>query len=427
MAIEPIKVFQNGADNSIASLFQGGANVLTGILNNAVQVGRDISNKQLQQEQDLLGMRRQEQALQQRRGENLQQNWEDLFRFNENQRQFDTKFNRGVVEADRLFGANREDQAWRAQETDQNQAIQAAQYASREAAAERAGTRADKELALRERAQTAAEQARAEEKARQAKIDAYYTNGGNAAGSASTGDLLRVTQDPVSGDSTYSVDPSVFSATPKSSSPAPAYEPTTKQGKAAALRAQADDLKRQAATDASASKRLLERGMVEAAKNISGRSQEAINRAHALTVQAADVAAADSGSKSYAGERSQAQAVVEANWKHFTPNEDLKAWNKLTEDLDTAIASKDVAKQQEITKARDELTKRFQSNLFDRTYGTALTAKTFDEYLASVGSTKQNPQALDVLKRVWNLAHPGDTTAADPASTKSALERGFGL
>ena len=146
MPIEPIKIFQdNGSGNVLANIFQGGQGVLTNILNNAVQIGRDISNKQLAQEQDLLGMRRQEQALAQRRGENLQQDWEDVFRFGENVRQFDTKFNRGVVENDRNYDANRSDAAWNQQRTAEQDILRADQWnKSYEVSKERTGLERDR-------------------------------------------------------------------------------------------------------------------------------------------------------------------------------------------------------------------------------------------------------------------------------------------
>lgn len=84
-------MFDN-SQSSLAQILQGGSQTLSSIMDRAIQVGRDISNKQLAQERDLLAMRSQETALQQRRAENLQQNIEDAQRFARNAYEFDTKF-----------------------------------------------------------------------------------------------------------------------------------------------------------------------------------------------------------------------------------------------------------------------------------------------------------------------------------------------
>jgi hypothetical protein len=81
-----------GDQNSLPAILQGGNNMISKIMDQAIQIGRDMSNKQMQQERDLLGMRAQENALAQRRAENLQQNIEDAQRFARNAYEFDTKF-----------------------------------------------------------------------------------------------------------------------------------------------------------------------------------------------------------------------------------------------------------------------------------------------------------------------------------------------
>lgn len=80
------------SESSLAQILQGGSQTISGIMDKAIQIGRDMSNNQRSQEQDLFGMRRNETALQQRRAENLQQNNEDAQRFARNAFEFDTKF-----------------------------------------------------------------------------------------------------------------------------------------------------------------------------------------------------------------------------------------------------------------------------------------------------------------------------------------------
>lgn len=92
MALSPIKLFQND-QTSLAQILQGDNQTISGIMDRAIQIGRDISNKQMQQEHDLIGMRQQQAALDQRRGEDLQQDYEDTRRFA-----------RGVFESDRRYG-----------------------------------------------------------------------------------------------------------------------------------------------------------------------------------------------------------------------------------------------------------------------------------------------------------------------------------
>src|SRR6478609_2298577 len=109
MALSPISTYQN-QDNSLVQLLKGGSGEISSIMNQAIQIGRDISNKQLAQEQDLLAIRKNETALGQRRAENLQQDNEDAMRFARNAYEFDTKFG-----ADSAF---REQQAQRQGEQD---------------------------------------------------------------------------------------------------------------------------------------------------------------------------------------------------------------------------------------------------------------------------------------------------------------------
>lgn len=104
MALSPISIFRND-QSSLAQLLQGGNQTITGIMDQAIQIGRDMSNKQLAQEQDMLAMRRNETALAQRRGEELQQNIEDAQRFARSAYEFDTKF--GQDQANTQFSQER--------------------------------------------------------------------------------------------------------------------------------------------------------------------------------------------------------------------------------------------------------------------------------------------------------------------------------
>jgi DNA-binding transcriptional regulator/RsmH inhibitor MraZ len=81
MSLSPIQMFQNNGQNSITSLLQGGPNAVARIMDQAIQIGRQMSDKQLAQERDMMAMRQQETSLMQRRAENLQQGNENAMRF----------------------------------------------------------------------------------------------------------------------------------------------------------------------------------------------------------------------------------------------------------------------------------------------------------------------------------------------------------
>jgi hypothetical protein len=99
MALSPIALFQSN-DNSLAQILAGGNQTVSGIMDRAIQIGRDISNKQLSQEKDLSAMRIQQQAFDQRRAETAQQDYEDTRRFA-----------RGAFEADRNYGLQERQEA----------------------------------------------------------------------------------------------------------------------------------------------------------------------------------------------------------------------------------------------------------------------------------------------------------------------------
>jgi DUF917 family protein len=97
MALSPIQIFQQ-QQNPLAQILQGGNQAITGIFDKAIQLGRDMSNKQLQQEQDLMAMRNTETAMAQRRADNLQQNNEDAMKFARSAFESDRKFNVDTVQ-----------------------------------------------------------------------------------------------------------------------------------------------------------------------------------------------------------------------------------------------------------------------------------------------------------------------------------------
>jgi hypothetical protein len=100
MALSPIQIFQQ-QQNPLAQILAGGNQAVTGIFDRAIQIGRDMSNKQLQQEQDMMAMRKFETSMMERRAENLQQNNEDAIRFA-----------RGAFESDRKFGVDQAQQSF---------------------------------------------------------------------------------------------------------------------------------------------------------------------------------------------------------------------------------------------------------------------------------------------------------------------------
>ncbi len=101
MAISSIQMFQNNGGNSIEGLLRAGPGAISEIMNQAISLGRSMADKQMAQEQDLLNMRQQENALAQRKGENAQQLFTDTM-----------KFNRAVGQDNRDYAANREDRAF---------------------------------------------------------------------------------------------------------------------------------------------------------------------------------------------------------------------------------------------------------------------------------------------------------------------------
>lgn len=73
MALSPIQIFANPSSQGLLGILSGSQNALTMGLQSAIQIGRDLSNKAVQQERDFLRERRSEENMAQRRGENLQQ------------------------------------------------------------------------------------------------------------------------------------------------------------------------------------------------------------------------------------------------------------------------------------------------------------------------------------------------------------------
>lgn len=84
-------MFQD-SQSSLAQLLQGGNQTISGIMDQAISLGRRMSDKASAQERDLLGMRAQETALAQRRTENTQQNREDAQRFTRNAFESDRRY-----------------------------------------------------------------------------------------------------------------------------------------------------------------------------------------------------------------------------------------------------------------------------------------------------------------------------------------------
>lgn len=426
MAIEPIKIFQNNADNSIAALFSGGTNVLTGILNNAVQVGRDISNKQLQQEQDLIGMRRQETALQQRRAENLQQDWEDVFRFSENRRQFDTKFSRGLFESDRAFGANRADQAW--------------EQAYKEEALSEARRRADQTYALQaaqekrlsEGAQLEGEKTRflMDETKRQAELN--QKREWNAA------DLLKRQQHTVVTEPGTGFQTSVpntasslgISGLSLPSSAVAASSASLTPGDVAVLGQQAKEASTTASDLLGQASKQEAAGNLNQAELLRQRAQEAKRIATELTRRHADAEAAlgakDETPKdgvSFAQERDLVKSLIEGKWRHFVPNDKLaelrplqKAWEEAPEANKEATASAYSDKQAAL-----------KSNIYDRVVGQAQVSTSFDEFVRKLVPGRVVPEdeeATAALEQVWEFVQRSKRSGVDPLKAPETTSSG---
>lgn len=139
MAISPIQIFGNDQKSSVAQIIEGGTMTIQHILDNAIQIGRDMSNKQLAQERDMLAMRQQETGLAQRRAENLQQDLEDSIRFS-----------RSAFEADRRFAADEAYRQDRAAASDAQSSISNQFQQERLDLSREAGQRAERQLDLTE-------------------------------------------------------------------------------------------------------------------------------------------------------------------------------------------------------------------------------------------------------------------------------------
>jgi hypothetical protein len=164
MSLSPIKMFQSD-QSSLAQILQGGNQTITSIMDKAIQIGRDMSNKQLSQERDLLAMRQQETNLMQRRAENTQQDIEDSRRFA-----------RGVFESNRNYGLN---------ERQENRA--SAQQLFSQGIAERGAAVSEGGLKLRERELTMRGQEAEQRQAEATRNADYFRNKYEAgAGSAET-------------------------------------------------------------------------------------------------------------------------------------------------------------------------------------------------------------------------------------------------
>lgn len=137
MALSPIQIYQQ-QQNPLAQILAGGNQAITGIFDRAIQIGRDMSNKQLQQEQDMAAMRARETAMGQRRAEDLQQNNEDAIRFA-----------RGAFESDRKFGVDQQQQAFQNTRATANDLFSQGQSEARLGLAENADKRAEEDQKLR--------------------------------------------------------------------------------------------------------------------------------------------------------------------------------------------------------------------------------------------------------------------------------------
>jgi hypothetical protein len=93
-------MFQSNGQNSIEGLLRAGPEAISNIMNQAISLGRSMSDKQLAQERDLFAMRQQETNLMQRRAENTQQDMEDAMRFS-----------RSAFESDRRYGLDQQTQS----------------------------------------------------------------------------------------------------------------------------------------------------------------------------------------------------------------------------------------------------------------------------------------------------------------------------
>ncbi len=166
MAINPIQLFQTGNTDFLQNLYNNGTNVITGILDKAIAIGRDNVNNQQRMQSDLFAMRQNETNLAQRRAENLTKE------INGAQDRA-----RGVYENDRNFGAQQDQlgiQNSRAAANDLfSQGLQTENFALNAANTAADNSRADRQLSLSEQ-QVASEQA-ARDKQSQFYRDLYAT------------------------------------------------------------------------------------------------------------------------------------------------------------------------------------------------------------------------------------------------------------
>lgn len=92
MAIEPISQFRS-QDNSLQQILNGAQQTISGILNNAIQLGRDRVNNQMRQDEGLMQQRQFETGLAQRRADNLSSSIVNAQNTAQTNRDNDRKFN----------------------------------------------------------------------------------------------------------------------------------------------------------------------------------------------------------------------------------------------------------------------------------------------------------------------------------------------
>lgn len=160
MAIQPVELFQQQPGTSLVQILQGGNAQLSHILDQAIQIGRDVANKRTAQEQDMLAMRQQETNIAQRRAEDLQQNIEDAQKF---------AFTRS--DTDRKFNAAMQQQGWAQDRTTAQDLFGNQQTEARLDLAQQENARQDTELGMRK-------DAFAQEQSQRQAVADYAQSGG---------------------------------------------------------------------------------------------------------------------------------------------------------------------------------------------------------------------------------------------------------
>lgn len=390
MALEPIRLFQS-EQSPLVQLLSGGNNTLTGILDKAVQIGRDISNKQTQQEQDMLGQRQQETALQQRRGENLQQNWQNLFSMEQKQNQFAAELGQKQNQFDASMALSRDQQDWSRQHAEQQDKRQQEQWQQTFGLQK---TEAEQRQKMIDQKQA--------ELDRQKALDRSVLSGGvsQVRGGGGVGDLLTVTTDPITGDSRTTVNADTLFSTPAKETPLESVSDAL--GRAEAAKATASRTKDSAALARYTAE--VERLRTQK-RQLEDQETEDMRLKRKATL---DEQKRTSDAEVEKRTKAAAEGLYHAHIKDHVPNEFLGELEEVK------VPNRNAKPGEPAAKIDYRPTEKFPANYNFNSRYMAAKQSSLQEFLASVGATK--PEAVANLTKFWETVNgkAGESAVSDP-------------